>query len=190
MHSIVKIIVAAGMILPCFVAGQETPSASQSTATMPKSRSQKSPTVVNGKAVSTTGSAHRKPQKVAANEGGSNVGNSQLGQTASSPSATGSPKKIVVRQGGVREPSAQIVTDMDPAEATRRREDSERLLNLADENLKRLADRSLNEQQQETVLQIDHYMVVARSALKEGDISRGHTLALKASLLAADIARH
>jgi hypothetical protein len=31
---------------------------------------------------------------------------------------------------------------------------------------------------------------VARSALKEGDISRGHTLALKASLLAQDLEKH
>jgi hypothetical protein len=100
------------------------------------------------------------------------------------------PKKTVIRQGGVAEPSAQVVTDMDPAEAARKQMDSDRLLSLADENLKRLASRTLTELQQETVSQIDHYMTVARSALKEGDISRGHTLALKANLLATDLAKH
>jgi len=100
------------------------------------------------------------------------------------------PKKKVVRQGSAAEPSEQIVTDMDPAEATRRREESERLLSAADENLGRLSGRTLTEQQQETVSQIDHFIKVARSALKEGDISRGHTLALKANLLADDLVGH
>jgi hypothetical protein len=102
----------------------------------------------------------------------------------------GGPRKIVVRQGGAEEPAAQIVTDMPPEDATRMRDESERLLTSAGESMKRLAGRSLDEQQQETVLQIDHYIDVARSALKQGDISRGHTLALKASLLADDVAKH
>jgi hypothetical protein len=79
---------------------------------------------------------------------------------------------------------------MNPAEATRKRAESQRLLIAADESLKRLAGRTFDEQQQETVSQIDHYMAVARSALKEGDISRAHTLALKANLLAEDLAKH
>ena len=95
-----------------------------------------------------------------------------------------------MRQGGAREPAAEIVTGMDPAEATRKREDSERLLRGAEESLQRLAGRALTDQQRETVSQIDHYMTVARSALKEGDISRGHTLAVKANLLASDTAKH
>lgn len=37
--------------------------------------------------------------------------------------------------------------------------------------------------------QIHNYMKGSRSALKEGDIPRAHTLAVKAGLLADDLAR-
>lgn len=185
MHSILNIVVAAGLILPSCVVAQDSPSATQSAGAM--SASQQPHATVNGK-VSGPPNGTAKPQKVAADKGAA-------GKPVPAPPTSGSagseaPKKVVVRQGGVPEPSAQVVTDMDPAEATRRRQDSERLLSLADENLKRLAGRALTEQQQDTVSQIDRYMTVARSALKEGDISRGHTLAAKANLLAADLAKH
>ena len=105
------------------------------------------------------------------------------------PEQDGGPKKILVRHGGVDEPTAQIVPGMPAEEANRQRGDAEKSLRTTDETLKRIATVALNGQQQETVSQIHNYMDGARSALKEGDIARAHTLAIKAGLLAEDLAR-
>jgi uncharacterized protein HemY len=79
---------------------------------------------------------------------------------------------------------------MTPAEATRQRQNAERLLGLTGDRLKQLAERTLDAQRQETVGQIRNYMEGARSALREGDVQRANTLAEKAHLLAEDLAKH
>ncbi len=96
----------------------------------------------------------------------------------------------MVREGGASEPTAQIVPGMTPAEATRQRQNAERLLGSTDDQLKQLAGRSLDAQRQETAGQIRNYVEGARSALKEGDVQRASTLAEKAHLLAEDLAKH
>jgi hypothetical protein len=82
------------------------------------------------------------------------------------------------------------VTGMTPEEASRERQEAEKFLSSADENLRRILGRTLDAQQQEDVSQIRNYQGHARAALKEGDISRGHTLATKANLLAEDLVQH
>jgi hypothetical protein len=109
---------------------------------------------------------------------------------APAPAPDSGPRRIVVRNGGASEPSAQIVPGIAPAEATRQRQNAGRFLGSADDQLKQLAGRTLNTQQQETVGQIHNYMDGARSALKEGDVQRASTLAEKAHLLAEDLAKH
>jgi hypothetical protein len=109
-------------------------------------------------------------------------------RTSSAPD--GAPRKIVVRKGGATEPAAQIAPDLAPAEAVRERQNAERLLSSTDGELKQLAGRTLNAQQQETVGQIRNYMNGVRSALQEGDVQRANTLAEKAHLLADDLVRH
>jgi hypothetical protein len=106
------------------------------------------------------------------------------------PAPNGAPHKIVVREGGASEPAAQIAPGMTPAEATRQRHNAEQLLSSTDDKLKRLAGRTLDAKQQETVGQIRNYMEGARSALKEGDVRRANTLAQKAHLLSEDLVRH
>jgi hypothetical protein len=106
------------------------------------------------------------------------------------PAPDGTPQKIVVREGGAREPAAQIAPGMTPAEAIRQRQNAERLLGATDDKLKRLAGRTLDARQQETVGQIRNYMGGARSALKEGDLRRASTLAQKAHLLSEDLVKH
>ena len=100
------------------------------------------------------------------------------------------PRKIVVREGGADEPATQIVTGMTVQEASNERREAEKFLDAADENLKRVTGRALDAQRQETISQIHNYVERARLALKEGDTSRGHTLALKANLLADDLVKH
>ncbi len=136
-----------------------------------------------------------------ANTGSANIGsaNTRAASTRSastrkrrkrtSPAPDSGPRKIVVREGGASEPAAQIVPGMTPAEATRQRQNAERLLGSAGGQLKQLADRTLDAQQQETVGQIRNYMEGARSALKEGDVQRASTLAEKAHLLAEDLVK-
>jgi len=102
----------------------------------------------------------------------------------------GGPRRVVVREGGASEPTAQIVPGMTPAEAARQRQNAERLLGSTGGELKQLAGRALDARQQETVEQIRNYMEGARSALQEGDVRRADTLAEKAHLLAEDLARH
>jgi hypothetical protein len=101
----------------------------------------------------------------------------------------GAPHKIVVREGGAREPAALIAPGMTPAEATRQRHNAEQLLGATDDKLKRLAGRTLDPKQRETVGQIRNYMKGARSALKEGDVRRANTLAQKAHLLSEDLVK-
>lgn len=101
----------------------------------------------------------------------------------------GGPRKVIVPQGGADEPTAQIVTGMAPAEAERRRQAAEQFLKSTDATLKRVGLGPFNALQEETVSQIHNYVEGARSALKEGDILRAHTLAEKADLLAHDLTR-
>jgi hypothetical protein len=96
----------------------------------------------------------------------------------------------VVREGGASEPASQIAPGLTPAEATHQRINAEQLLGATDDTLKRLAGRTLDAKQQETVGQIRNYMDGARSALKEGDARRANTLAQKAHLLSEDLVKH
>ena len=100
------------------------------------------------------------------------------------------PRKVVVPEGGAREPPAQIAPGLTQEEAARERRDAEQWLTSADGQLKMLSGRTLGAQQEETVGQVRNYMVGARSALKEGDMRRANTLALKAHLLSEDLVKH
>ena len=103
---------------------------------------------------------------------------------------TGEPRKVVIHQGGISEPAVQIVPGITQEEANRQRENAEQLLAATDANLKRLAARTLTLSQQETTGQIRYYIDGARSALKDGDTRRAHTLAQKAYLLSDDLVKY
>jgi hypothetical protein len=122
-------------------------------------------------------------------DAGSARGNRRRRKRAAS-APNGAPHKIVVREGGASEPAAQIAPGMTPAEATRQRHNAEQLLGATDDKLKRLAGRTLDARQQETVGQIRNYIDGARLALKEGDVRRANTLAQKAHLLSEDLVKH
>jgi hypothetical protein len=109
-------------------------------------------------------------------------------KSAPKPAPSGQPRKIVIREGGAIEPPAQIVPGMTAQEANQARQNAVELLVSTQENLKRLAGRTLDARQQDTVAQINNYADGARSALQDGDTQRAHTLALKAHLLAEDLA--
>lgn len=131
---------------------------------------------------------HIKKQR-GANGANPNTHRQSAPKRAAGPSAD-APKKIVVREGGAEDPIAQIVTNMTAEESDRQRREAELLLSTTAETLKEIAPRALDIQEQETVSQIQNYMEGSRSAMKEGDVPRAHTLALKAGLLADDLSRH
>ncbi len=106
------------------------------------------------------------------------------------PPGDGEPRTIVVREGGAREPAAQIAPGLPPAEANRQRQNAERILGATTDELQALSGRQLTELQQETMGQIRNYMDGSRSALKDGDVRRASTLAEKAQMLADDLAKH
>jgi|HubBroStandDraft_1064217.scaffolds.fasta_scaffold00633_18 hypothetical protein len=137
----------------------------------------------------------RAPENVTkqkANTGAASATTKRRKRTISTPSPTpdGTPLKIVVREGGAREPAALIAPGMTPAEAVRQRQNAEQLLGSTDDQLKQLTVRMLDARQQETAGQIRNYMDGARTALKEGDLRRASTLAEKAHLLAEDMVKH
>jgi hypothetical protein len=142
-----------------------------------------------GKKTPESAAAKEKSDAGSASTGSVNTTKKRRKPTAPAPPPDGGPRKVVVRKGGASEPTAQIVPGMTPAEATRQRQNAERLLSSTDDQLKQQAGRALDVRQQETVGQIRNYMEGARSALKEGDVRRASTLAEKAHLLATDLSK-
>ena len=101
-----------------------------------------------------------------------------------------SQNKTVVPEGGAKEPPEQIAPGLAPEEREHERREAEQWLSATDGDLKILADRHLSPPRQDSVKQVRFYLADARSALKEGDFKRAHTLALKAHLLTDDMVKH
>ena len=98
-----------------------------------------------------------------------------------------SPSKTVVRNGGTDDSSVNLAPGVTPQQASREADNTNKLLATSDANLKKIAGRELSPSQQDTVKQINSYMTQARDAEKDGDVQRAHNLAVKASLLSADL---
>ena len=96
------------------------------------------------------------------------------------------PTKNVVRNGGADDPIVDLSPGLTPQQASHQKE-TDQLLAASDANLQKLAGRQLNPSQQETVKQIKSYMDQAKKAEGDGDVQRAHNLAVKASLLSADL---
>lgn len=95
----------------------------------------------------------------------------------------------MIREGGADEPTVQLSPGMTQEQADHQRRRTEQLLNASENNLRQLADRTLNQNQQDTIAQIRNYMAGARSALKYNDPQRARTLALKARLLSDELVK-
>ena len=97
--------------------------------------------------------------------------------------------KVVIRNGGAKEDSAQISPGMSAAQAQHQREITNQLLANTDANLKRASGKPLTPAQQSMLDQINTYVRQSKAASDSGDVSRAHTLAFKAHLLSAELAR-
>jgi hypothetical protein len=88
-----------------------------------------------------------------------------------------------VRQGGSSEPSIQLVGGPEGNQAAQERDHANHLLESTEENLKKIAGRQLNSNQQDMVSQIRQFMDQSKTAEAAGDVDRAQALALKAQLL-------
>lgn len=98
------------------------------------------------------------------------------------------PPRVVIQEGGAQPPSNQISTAMPHDQASDRQRTTQQLLDATDANLRGL-NRALSADERSMVEQIRSYMQQARDAVKEGDLIRGHNLALKAHLLSDELAK-
>ena len=99
------------------------------------------------------------------------------------------PDKIVVRNGGAKDNTAQLSPGGGRDPNSHSGEAIAQLLATTDVNLKKLASRQLTPTQQITIDQIHSYVVQAKSAADAGDLIRAHTLAYKARLLSDDLSK-
>lgn len=100
------------------------------------------------------------------------------------------PSKTVVPEGGTTEPSIQLIGGNKGAEqSSHQRSTTDQLLGATEDNLKKVAGRQLSSSQQEMVNQIQQFMQQSKAAVTEGDMERGHNLALKAHLLSDELVK-
>jgi len=97
--------------------------------------------------------------------------------------------KTVVRNGGTTEPGLQFAPSLPTQQASQQLQETNRMLEATEANLKKLAGQTLDAGQQDTASQIRNYAEKAKDAIASGDIERAHILATKANALAADLAK-
>jgi hypothetical protein len=103
------------------------------------------------------------------------------------PATRTSGRKVVVRNGGVKDESAQLAPGMSKEQALHSRETTAQLLATTDANLKYVAGRQFTSQQQSLLDQIHTYIRQSKEASDSGDLTRAHTLAYKAHLLSDEL---
>ena len=96
------------------------------------------------------------------------------------------PAKIIVRQGGTKEPSIQLAGGTGNQAA---RDGINQLLGKTDENLKKTSGMQLTTSQQDTVTQTRQFVEQSKAAMSQGDLERARTLAWKAQLLSDDLVK-
>jgi hypothetical protein len=97
--------------------------------------------------------------------------------------------KVVVRNGGAKDQSAQLAPGMSKEQELQSREATTRLLVTTDANVKSVAGRQLTSAQQGMLDQIRTYMKQSKQASDLGDLARAHTLADKAHLLSDELVK-
>jgi len=115
--------------------------------------------------------------------------NSSAREKTPAPNTNGDAGKVVIRNGGVKEGSAQLTPAVNPAQAKTQLANTASLLAATDANLKRVAGRQLTPAQQSMVNEINTYMQQAKAAAASADTNRAQTLAYKAHLLSDELAR-
>jgi hypothetical protein len=135
--------------------------------------------------------AHRKKAKApdcatAPADSKSPNGQSSSTSTASTQANPCPPQKKIVKDGGTAEPTVQLKSDT--KDAPDQVSTTEQLRAATEDNLKKIAGNELTADQQEMVNQIKQFVDQSKAAIAEGDLERGHNLAMKAKLLSDELA--
>jgi hypothetical protein len=167
-----------------FSQDQSTPA----TQTQVKPTQNAQPTSPSAPAKSASGHpAHRKKTKTT-DCSSSTSADAKSGSTNSTNSQKPCPpKKVVVKNGGSDEPPVQLKGDTPPAKASNDLLNTEQLRLTTEDNLKKISGRQLTENQREMVNQIKQFMDQSKAAVANGDLERGHNLAMKARLLSDEL---
>ena len=99
------------------------------------------------------------------------------------------PAKTVVHDGGTTEPAIQLVGGAGGPQAAGQRSTTDQLVGSTEENLKKIAGRQLDSNQQEMLKQVQQFLDQSKAAVAAGDVERGHNLAMKAHLLSDELAK-
>src|SRR5205807_7204761 len=99
------------------------------------------------------------------------------------------PAKIVIHDGSTTEPAIQLVGGAGGSQAAGQRSTTDQLVGSTEENLKKIAGRQLDSNQQEMLKQVEQFLDQSKAAVAAGDIERGHNLAMKAHLLSDELAK-
>ena len=99
------------------------------------------------------------------------------------------PAKKVVTNGGSDEPTIELTHNTSEQQASQQRFTTEQLRTATEENLKKIEGRQLNTSQQDMVSQIKQFMDQSKSAVADGDLERGRSLAMKAQLLSEELTK-
>lgn len=113
---------------------------------------------------------------------------SSTGAAPSIPGVTAFEQKIIIRNGGARDLRLQLTPTLTPDQAAKQRRQTRDLLSISNENLKRIAQIQLDDNQQDMLQEVHNYMEQARLADKAGELQRAQTLASKARQLSDDLA--
>ena len=92
-----------------------------------------------------------------------------------------------MRQGGASEPTIQLAGGPGGDQAAQQRNTTNQMLAAAEQNLKKIAGRTLTANQQDMVNQIRQFMEQSKTATTAGDLDRARTLAWKAQLLSEEL---
>jgi hypothetical protein len=99
------------------------------------------------------------------------------------------PARVIVRQGGISEPSIQLAGGATGDQKSHARDTANQMLESTNANLKKIAGRQLSANQQDMVTQTRQFMAQAKAAVDDGDLERARTLAWKAQLLSEELVK-
>jgi hypothetical protein len=108
---------------------------------------------------------------------------------AKSPPVNCPPKKVIVRQGGISEPSVQLAGSASGDQKSHAQETANQMLESTKANLKKIAGLQLSTNQQDMVNQARQFMEQSKAASDAGDLDRARTLAWKAQLLSEELVK-
>ncbi|HWR34768.1 MAG TPA: hypothetical protein VN622_02720 [Clostridia bacterium] len=111
--------------------------------------------------------------------------------TATSPKTTTAKNtnKTVADGGSSADNNVQISPEVPRDEMAQQRQDTMKLLDSTELNLRKISGRTLSDLDQGTTRQIRNYITQSRLAVQDGDLERAYNLATKAHLLSDEMVK-